>query len=77
MILTWPILVELLKLGLPAADYIIKQWLKGTPPTLEDWENLRKLAEISPETQILAVARRLGLDPADPRVKDLIALIPR
>lgn len=72
----WETLVPLIiEYGLPFAERVWQKWTSGADPSQADWDELKALAAQTPETQLLAAATRTGIDPSDPRIQALLAML--
>lgn len=68
----WLSLIE--KVGFPLADKLWTMFQTGGTPTPEQWAELRKLQQQTPETQMRDALLRAGLNPDDPANAHLMAM---
>lgn len=74
--MTWALAAALIeKVGIPAAEYIIKKVQAGGDVQPGEWDELEKLADNTPEKKILASAAILGISKDDPRVVNALAMV--
>lgn len=71
----WEVVVPLIvQYGLPLAESLWTKWQRGGAPTLEDWQELRTLANQNAQGKMLSALQRAGIDPASESGKALLAL---
>lgn len=61
--------------GLAVAEGVYNKWSSGQMPTPQDFADLRKLGEQTPESLVLKAAALANLPPTDPKVVELLALV--
>lgn len=77
--MTWVLVIELLaKFGPQAFELIkklIEKWGSSSPVTVADIEELRALAQQTPQSQMLAALARAGISPDSEQGKAFLALV--
>lgn len=74
--ITWSVIAGLIiKVGVPATEYIIAKWRSGAEVTDADWAELKIMGQETPESLLDQVVTASGLAKDDPRVIELQGLI--
>lgn len=65
-----------LQYGLPFVEKLIANWQNKTPVTVEEWNNLKALAQNTALSQMKAALARAGIAETDPKAVALLAQVP-
>jgi hypothetical protein len=72
----WLIIAQLIiKLGLPAANLIWTKWQAKGEPTQKEWDELKALANQTPESMLTQALQNNGIDINSPKAQELLALV--
>lgn len=62
--------------GLPFAEKIITNWQNKTAVTIDEWNQLKALAQNTALSQMKAALARAGIPETDPHAQALLAQVP-
>ncbi len=72
----WEALIPIIaQYGLPLAASLFEKWAKGTPPTAEDFAELRTLASQSARDRLRLRLVALGIPLDSPKAEELLKLV--
>ncbi len=73
--MTWELVASLIvKVGVPAAEAIVKKWEAGQAPTSSDFAELRALGEQDSVSVVKDILTAKGIDLESDQAKQLLAL---
>jgi hypothetical protein len=66
----------IIQYGLPFAEKLISNWTNKNPVTVQEWNDLKALAQNSALSQMKAALARAGISESDPHAVALLAQVP-
>lgn len=65
----------IIRVGLPAANLIWTKWQTKSEPTQKDWDELRAMANQTPESLLTQALINNNIDVNSPKAQELLALV--